>query len=81
MEAGTSGHARRGTDYSPAAYAGSALLTLFLPLVAVVAAIVLLIGQSDPERRRSLQTWAIVSAVWLAGLPFLSIVLVGWLAS
>jgi hypothetical protein len=75
MEAGTSTRPEGGTDYSPAAYAGSAVLTLLLPLVALVAAVVLLIGQDDPEKRRSLRAWAVVSAAWLALSPFVWLVL------
>ncbi len=48
--------------YTGAEIAGAVLATLFFPLIGLVAAVVLLNGQSNPAKRKSLRSWAWVSA-------------------
>jgi hypothetical protein len=55
--------------YSGVQIAGMAALTIVLPmgrLIGLVTALALLRGESHPERRRMLRTWAYVCAVALA---------------
>jgi hypothetical protein len=65
VEAGTAAPAQEGSGYSGAAVAGAVLATLFFPPIALIAALLLLGGQADPVKRRSLRTWAWSSAAWL----------------
>ena len=55
-----------GSGYSGAAVAGAALATVLFPLIALIAALLLLTGQADPRRRAQLRTWAWISGGWLA---------------
>jgi hypothetical protein len=48
--------------YTGAEIAGAVLATLFFPLIGLVAALVLLNGQSNLAKRKSLRSWAWVSA-------------------
>jgi hypothetical protein len=48
--------------YTGAEIAGAVLATLFFPLIGLVAALILLNGQSNPAKRKSLRSWAWVSA-------------------
>ena len=48
--------------YTGAAVAGAVLATLFFPLIALIAALVLQGGQHDPRKRSQLRTWA-----WASG--------------
>ena len=48
--------------YTGAEIAGAVVATLFFPLIGLVAALVLLNGQSNPAKRKSLRSWAWVSA-------------------
>ena len=67
MEAGTSPpHEEAGTGYPAAAVAGAVLATLFFPLVALIAALLLQGSQTDPQKRAQLRTWAWASGGWLA---------------
>ncbi len=52
------------------------LATLFFPLIGLVAALMLLNGQSNPAKRKSLRSWAWVSA----GLMVLDVLVVAALA-
>jgi hypothetical protein len=72
MEAG-SAPPETGAGYTGPAVAGAVLATLFFPLIALIAALLLQGGQHDPRRRAQLRTWAWASVGWLlfAG--------VGWL--
>ena len=64
MEAGTSAPpGEGGTGYGGASVAGAVLATLFFPLISLIAALLLLGGQTDPRKRSQLRTWAWVSAV------------------
>ena len=51
--------------YDGAAVAGAALTTFFFPFVALIAALILQGGQTDPRKKAQLQTWAWVSGGWL----------------
>ncbi len=43
----------------------AALLTLFMPFIALIVALVMRAGELRASRRGFLKTWAIVSAAWL----------------
>jgi hypothetical protein len=62
--------------YTGTEIAGAVLATLFFPLIGLVAALVLLKGQSNPVKRSSLRSWAWVSA----GLMVLDALVVAVLA-
>jgi len=51
-------------------YAGASvaavLATVFFPFIALIAALLLLGGQTEPRKRSQLRTWAWVSGGWLA---------------
>jgi hypothetical protein len=49
---------------------GAALLTLFMPLISLIVALVMRGSETRPKRRAFLKTWATASAAWL---------LTGWL--
>ena len=67
MEAGTSAPPGiGGSGYSGASVAGAVLATLFFPFIALIAALLLLGGQTDPRKRSQLRTWAWVSGGWIA---------------
>jgi hypothetical protein len=54
-----------GSGYDGAAVVGAVLATLFFPLIALIAALLLQGGQPDPRKKSQLRTWAWVSAGWL----------------
>jgi hypothetical protein len=62
--------------YTGAEIAGAVLATLFFPLIGLVAALMLLKGQSNRAKRKSLRSWAWVSA----GLMVLDALVVAALA-
>jgi hypothetical protein len=62
MEAGS---ASTEAGYGGAAVAGALLAALFFPLIALIAALLLQGGQSDPRKKAQLRTWAWVSGGWL----------------
>jgi hypothetical protein len=45
---------------------GAALLTLFMPFIALIAALVMRGTETRPSRRSFLKNWALASAAWLA---------------
>jgi hypothetical protein len=51
--------------YSTEATVGAVLLSLFMPFIALIAALVLRSQEHRPQRRQFLKNWAIGSAVWL----------------
>lgn len=53
------------TGYDGAAVAGAVLATVFFPFIALIAALLLQGGQSDPRKKAQLRTWAWVSGGWL----------------
>jgi hypothetical protein len=62
MEAGS---AAPDTGYNGAAVAGAVLATLFFPLIALIAALLLQGNESDPRKKAQLRTWAWASGGWL----------------
>jgi hypothetical protein len=52
--------------YTDAAVAGAVLATLFVPFIALIAALLLQGNESDPRKKAQLRTWAWVSLGWLA---------------
>ena len=62
MEAGST---PSEAGYEAAAVAGAVLMTLFFPIVALIAALLLQGGQPDPRKKSQLRTWAWVSGGWL----------------
>ena len=66
MDVGTSSPpGQAGNAYDGAAVAGALLATLFFPLIALIAALLLQGTQPDPRKRSQLRTWAWVSGGWL----------------
>jgi hypothetical protein len=80
MEAGTSPQPRDNTGpYNGAAVAGAVLATLFFPLIALIAALLLMGNESNPQRRSQLRTWAWASGGFVAfGLILVALALVAW---
>ncbi|MFZ0342680.1 MAG: hypothetical protein WAL31_10140 [Gaiellaceae bacterium] len=72
MEAGTTPPLDEAGPYDGAAVAGAVLATLFFPLIALIAALLLLGNERSPQRRSQLRTWAWASG----GLMVLDLVLV-----
>jgi len=62
MEAGS---AAPDTGYNGAAVAGAVLATVFFPLIALIAALILQGNESDPRKKAQLRTWAWASVGWL----------------
>jgi hypothetical protein len=60
--------------YGVTAAFGAVLATLLFPLPALIAALVMLRGQTDPAKRSFLRTWAWASGIWLL-VPLILIVL------
>src|SRR5262249_55571631 len=54
-----------GPAYESIMVVGAILLTVFLPLIALIAALAIRSGEVIESRRRFLKNWAIASAVWL----------------
>ena len=52
--------------YPSEATIGAVLLTLFLPFIALIAALVLRAQETRPVRRDQLKNWALASGAWLA---------------
>jgi hypothetical protein len=53
------------TPYSTGATVGAVLLSAFMPVIALIAALVLRSQERGSRRRQFLKNWAIGSAVWL----------------
>jgi hypothetical protein len=78
MEAGTSAPPEEaGTGYSGAAVAGAVLATLWFPLIALIAALLLQGSQTDPRKRSQLRTWAWASGAWMVVGVLLVLLAVG----
>src|SRR5262249_2167120 len=52
--------------YPGEAMLGAILLTIFLPFIALILALVLRAQETRSQRREQLKNWAIASGVWLA---------------
>lgn len=74
MEAGS---APAEAGYNGPAVAGAVLATLFFPLIALIAALLLMGNESNPQKRSQLRTWAWASGAFMA----LGVVLFALLAS
>jgi hypothetical protein len=59
------GGSSAGTGYSGAAAAGAVLGGLFFPLFALILALLLQGGQTDPRKKAQLRIWAWASGAWL----------------
>jgi hypothetical protein len=77
MEAGSAPPGTSEAGYNGTAVAGAVLATLFFPLIALIAALILLGNERNPQRRSQLRTWAWVSGGFMA----LGVVLFALLAS
>ena len=78
MEAGASPPQDAG-PYNGAAVAGAVLATLFFPLIALIAALLLMGNETSPARRSQLRAWAWASGGLLAlGMLFVVLALVSW---
>jgi hypothetical protein len=73
MEAG-SAESERG--YTGGAVVGVVLATIFFPFIALIVALVLQGGQSDPRKKEQLRTWAWASLGWMVFWVIASVVLV-----
>jgi hypothetical protein len=62
MEAGSGPPSEDAAPYNGAAVAGAVLGTLFFPLIALIAALILMGNERNPARRSQLRTWA-----WASG--------------
>lgn len=52
--------------YPREAMVGAVLLTIFMPFIGLIAALVLRAQEMRPSRREQLKNWAIASGAWLA---------------
>lgn len=66
MESGSTPSEAPDAGYAGAAVAGAVLATLFFPLIALIAALLLQGSQPDPRKKAQLRTWAWASVVWMA---------------
>jgi hypothetical protein len=69
-----------GTGYEPygsGATAGAVVLTVFLPVIALIVALVLRSSEQGLRRRQFLKSWAIWSAVWTCAGLLIPIIALG----
>jgi hypothetical protein len=79
MEAGTSPPPQEARPYDGAAVAGALLATLFFPLIALIAALLLMGNETNPARRSQLRTWAWASGGLLAfGALIVALAVLSW---
>jgi hypothetical protein len=79
MEASTSPQPQDTGPYNGAAVAGAVLATLFFPLIALIAALLLMGNESSPQRRSQLRTWAWASGAFVAfGFVLVLLAFVAW---
>ena len=65
MEAGASPPPQDAGPYNGPAVAGAVLATLCFPLIALIAALLLMGNETSPARRSQLRTWAWASGALL----------------
>jgi hypothetical protein len=70
-----------GSDYDSGAKVAGVLLTVFAPMIALMAALLLRNSQADPARRATLRSWAIASGVWLGAGLVIAIIAVASIAT
>jgi len=75
MEAGVTPPEEAGAGYSGAAVAGAVFATVFFPLIALIAALLLQGSQPGPRKRSQLHTWAWASGGWLVFAAVVMVVL------
>jgi hypothetical protein len=75
VEAGSPGRKRDSLGYTPAFFVGAGLATLVCAPIALIAALIMLGGEADPDKRASLRSWAWFSAIWTVVPVVLLIVL------
>jgi len=56
----------QSADYGAGVKVAGILLTVFVPWLALIAALVLRMSEASAVRRASLRSWAVLSGVWLA---------------
>jgi hypothetical protein len=56
----------RAADYGTGVKAAGVILTVFVPWLALIVALVLRASEASSVRRASLRRWAVLSGVWLA---------------
>jgi hypothetical protein len=76
MEAGSSFPPDESdSGYGGAAIAGAALATVFVPFLALIAALLSIANQIEPRKRSQLRTWAWISGGLLAFEAFVLVAL------
>jgi hypothetical protein len=65
-----------GAGYDGAVVLGGVLATVFFPLIALIAALILQGSQPDPVKRGQLRTWAWVSAAWIAVQVIVGVIII-----
>ena len=78
---GAHGEAGAGRPYPGAWVAAAVVATLFVPVVALIVALVLMGGEGDPVRKRSLRNWALGSGGFIALQIFVAIALLAGVRS
>jgi hypothetical protein len=79
MEVETSPPPQDTRPYDGAAIAGAVLATLFFPLIALIAALLLMGNETNPARRSQLRTWAWASGGLLAlGALIVALAVLSW---
>jgi hypothetical protein len=64
--------------YNGPAVAGAVLATLFFPLIALIAALILMGNETNPERRSQLRTWAWCSGgLMVFGVALIALAFIG----
>jgi hypothetical protein len=72
MEAGS---AASDSGYNGAAVAGAMLATVFFPIIALIAALILQGNEPDSRKKAQLRTWAWASGGWLVFGTVITVVL------
>ena len=70
-----------GEGYATGMRAGATLLTIFMPFIALIAALVMMGGERSPVRRAFLRTWAWISGGVLILATFVAIAVVASVAN
>ena len=79
MQAGSPPQPQDSGPYNGAAVAGAVLATLFFPLIALIAALLLMGNESNPQKRSQLRTWAWASGAFVVfGFVLVLLALIAW---
>ncbi|HKD95450.1 MAG TPA: hypothetical protein VKB43_12150 [Gaiellaceae bacterium] len=76
MDAGLAPRPEDAPPYTGPTIAGAVLASLFFPLFALIAALILVGNERSPQRRAQLRTWAWVSVGWILLQVIVAIVLI-----